>query len=59
VKVTAAGVMEFGLPMHPFDLRLVGMPGCMQQVLPVNYRTFIAAGTTGSVPMSIPSIATI
>jgi hypothetical protein len=52
---SAPGVMELGLPVRPFDLRLIGMPGCVQQVLPLSYRTFIASGTTGSASLSIPS----
>ena len=51
---TAAGML-LGGPSTPVDLGFLGMPGCMQHITPIDFQFFIATGTTGSLPLSIPA----
>lgn len=50
----ATGVMMLGLPIRDFDLRWFGMPGCVQQVLPLWRSMFQATGSTATLPLRVP-----
>jgi hypothetical protein len=51
---TAAGML-LGGPSAPVDLGFLGMPGCVQHIAPIDFQLFLAAGSVGSVPLSIPA----
>jgi len=51
----ALGGMFLGGPRSPLELGFLGMPGCLQQIDPIDFQLFVATGTTGTLPLAIPS----
>jgi hypothetical protein len=54
----SVGGVFLGGPSVPVELGFLGMPGCLQQVAPIDFQFFLASGTTGTVSLGIPSATT-